>query len=507
MPEKYDTLKRLREIDERRQRLYSGGLVPPQAVDAEEALLGAMLIDKGSQNRAFSMIGPRTSDDSPFYREGNSLIYFAMLSLADRQEGIDLLTVKNELLRMNALDKVRCGSHPADGGHGYFDGVDALVYLTTHSLVTTVNVESYIRTILDKHMRRKIIEISERGKLAAYDNAGELLGADIADWQMNDLMDAVTDREQTGAKHARAAWDELWKEIQTPAPDGMRGIPTGIFAFDDMMGGIRFGEETVVAALTSRGKTAFATQVAREHMDRGGWVFVTSLETKATKLLLRILAAEMGIENRALERGDLSTQEFVDVKQAIQRLKGLPLYIDDSGSRTPFDIRTELRRVASKQKGQGLVIFDYLQLIGGVGKFESREREVTTVNRQLRAMVKDFDVANLTLSQFNRGAKDDREPSMSDLRESGAIEQDARSIIFLHYPYRNEDPVVRRVEPVALILAKNDGGQVGKVECDFHKHLCRFTEHGSTLDSVAMRRQGLTSVQPIAGPEVTEDAF
>lgn len=462
----------LRSWAELYEKLSPTGLLPPQCVDLEEALLGACMIDKSSANRAFSIIGPRNADTTPFYHNNNSFIWFAMTALAERGEPIDLMTVKNQL----SLD----GKLEAVGGPAY------LVELTS-KVVTTVNVESYSRIVLEKYVAREIIRICEESKLRAFE--GELDALTLLDEMQGHLVDVGTIRGRKGIRHATQAYDELWRYMQTPPENGIRGIPTGIHDFDEMMGGIRLSEQTLLGALTSRGKTALAIQIARENLDRGGWVAVFSLETGAAKLLIRVLAAELGIENTALDRGELSSAQWLDVKEAMKRLKHLPLYIDDSGSRTPFDIRTELRRIAGKQKGPGLVIVDYLQLVDGQGRFDSREREVTTVSRQLRALWKDFEVAGLPLIQFNRRAGDDRDLDMRDLRESGALEQDTRAAIFINYPYRKDAVVIPRVETVSLALVKNDGGPLGKVECDFHKHLCRFTEHGWMEDSVGRRRR------------------
>lgn len=469
----------VQRISEMQERLAPRGLVPPQVVDLEESLLGAMMIDKSSANRAMIVIGRRTEDSQPFYRDAHWLIYRAMLSLEEDKEPIDLLTVKQRLDREGVLGNIL--------GLSGATGAAYLVELTS-KVVTTVNVESYARIIVEKSLARDLIMLCEEVKLRAFE--GELDTFNLLD-ETDLSLQALRQVRVTGKglKHAGRGWEDLWKEIQTPNPTGIRGLPFGVPDLDTMSGGCEYGEQIVLAAGSSRGKTQFAVHFARNTLiNRNEGVAIFSLETTERKILRRFLIADSGVDRSVINHGNTDTkQTWLDLRHSIEAQKKLPLYIDDNGLRTTFDIRAELRKISSKQK-IGLVIVDYLQLVDPTGKFETREREVTAISRQLRAIWKEFGVVGCVLSQFNRQQNDDREPTLNMLRESGAIEQDARKVVFLHYPYRKDDPVVKDVERIALILAKNDDGPIGSIDVDFHKHLGRFTEPNGMLDLIDQNR-------------------
>jgi len=472
----------LKSYSELYDRLSPLGLIPPQAVGLERSLLGAMLIDRGSAIRAMSVLGPPAGKDeeSPFYRESNRTLYSAMFSLFQRQEPVDLMTVRPELKRMGITTDPKVEA----------EWVSFMVALTTE-VVTTVNVESYAKVILEKFLKRQLIRLCEEIKLRGFEDAEDA-------FQLQETLMLYTTQlgqirhNKKGLKHVAEAWNTLWKDMATPPESGVRGLSLGIDSFDEMADCLLPGLQVIIAAQTSRGKTALAVQLIRDALDKGLAVYVFSLETTAERLLLRMLIADTGYDKDMLMRGEMpSAADWVKVREKIDELKKLPLYIDDSGARTPFDIRNEIQRISSRSEKPGLVVVDYLQLVTAVGKHGTREQEVTSISRDLRAIWKDFNVVGCVLAQFNRKAGDDKEPTLSDIRESGAVEQDARVVIFLHYPYRKDEVVIPRVETVRVILAKNTDGPVGSIECDFHKHLCMFTEKGGTIDAIGRRKREL----------------
>ncbi len=459
----------LRSFSELLERASGSGLVPPQAVEIEQSLLGAMMIDKVAANRVMEVLGDRTLEDSPFYREGHTAIYRAMIDLDSKSEPIDLLSVTGRLRLNGTLEDI--------GGPAY------LVELTS-KVVTTANVEAHARMLLEKFLARELIRTCEEVKLRAFvgeDDTFELL--DMAESSLFRLSETRHRRSFLRMdKLAHEAIENL--EHIRDHHSSTTGVASGLTDLDEMTGGWQKTDLIILAARPSQGKTALALTLARnaalnpirEHRVP---VAVFSLEMGAQQLVLRMLCSEAQVDMQAARKGRLSNEDWKKVSHAIGRLHDAPIFIDDTAGITPLELRAKCRRLKATEN-IGMVIVDYLQLMEVSRSMDSREREISTISRSLKALGKELNIPVIALSQLNRGveSRTDKRPMLSDLRESGAIEQDADIVMFIYRPetygienYEDGRPTEGTAE---VIIGKQRNGPIGDVRVAFRGNVGRF---------------------------------
>jgi replicative DNA helicase len=399
------------------------GKIPPQSKELEEAVLGAVMLEKAAFDTVIEILKPEC-----FYVDAHQRIYKAMQSLAAKNSPIDLLTVVEELKKTSELDIV--------GGPYYITKL-------TNFVVSSANIETHCRIVLQKFIQRELIRIS-----------GEIIGDAYEDsTDVFDLLDeAETKLFEITNNHLRKNFDSidqvLVKTIQRiedmrNKQEDVTGVPSGFASLDRVTYGWQKSDLVILAARPSVGKTAFALNLARNaalHPTKPTAIAFFSLEMSAGQLVQRILSAESEIWLEKIARGKMEDHEMQQLyKKGIQRLSTAPIFIDDSAALNIFELRAKCRRLVQKH-GVGLVIIDYLQLMSGTSENRNtnREQEISTISRNLKGLAKELDIPIIALSQLSREVEKRKEgnkmPQLSDLRESGAIEQDADLVMFLYRP-------------------------------------------------------------------------
>ncbi|MBS1753131.1 MAG: replicative DNA helicase [Ferruginibacter sp.] len=445
------------------------GKVPPQAKDLEEAVLGAIMLEKGAFDTVVEILKPEC-----FYVDANQRIYRAMQGLATKNLPIDLLTVVEELKYREELDIV--------GGPFY-------VTKLTNSVVSSANIEAHSRIILQKFIQRELIRIS-----------GEIIGDAYED--STDVFDMLDEAEgklfEITNNHLRKNFDTidtvLVKTIQRiedmrNRQEDITGVPSGFASLDRITYGWQSTDLIVLAARPSVGKTAFALNLARSaalHATKPTAVGFFSLEMSSSQLVQRILSAESEIRLEKIARGKLEEHEMTQLyKNGIEKLSKAPIFIDDTAALNIFELRAKCRRLKNKHN-VGLIIIDYLQLMSGAGdnRNVNREQEISRISRDLKSLAKELQIPIIALSQLSREVEKRKEgakiPQLSDLRESGAIEQDADMVMFLYRPEyyeitSNEHGDNNKGETYVKI-AKHRNGSLDNVKLKALLHIQKFIE-------------------------------
>src|SRR3954470_12766907 len=431
------------------------GKVPPQAKDLEEAVLGAIMLEKGAFDAVVEILKPEA-----FYVDGHQRIYKAMQSLANKSQPIDILTVVEELRMREELDLV--------GGPYY-------VTKLTNAVVSSANIEAHSRIVLQKFIQRELIRISGEIISDAYEDSTDVF----------DLLDQAESKiYEVTSTHLRNSYETidsvLVKTIQRIEDlrhknEDITGVPTGFAALDRITYGWQSTDLIILAARPSVGKTAFALNLARNaalHPTKSTPVAVFSLEMSAAQLVQRILSAESEIWLEKIARGKLEEHEYQQLhKRGITRLERAPIFIDDTAALNIFEFRAKARRLVNKHH-VGLIIIDYLQLMSGSGdRNGNREQEISTISRNLKALAKELNIPIIALSQLNRAVetrKESKIPVLADLRESGAIEQDADMVLFIYRPesyeiYTNEQGESTKGE-THIKIAKHRNGSLETIK-------------------------------------------
>jgi replicative DNA helicase len=446
------------------------GKVPPQAKDLEEAVLGAIMLEKSAFDTVIEILKPEC-----FYVEAHQRIYRAMQSLANKSQPIDILTVAEELKSKEELEMV--------GGPYY-------VTKLTNAVVSAANIEAHARIILQKFIQRELIRIS-----------GEIIGDAYED--STDVFDLLDDAEsklfEITNNHLRKNFDTidsiLVKTIQRIEDlrhknEEVTGVPSGFTHLDKVTYGWQNTDLIILAARPAVGKTAFALNLARNaamHPTKPTGVALFSLEMSAGQLVQRILAAESEIWLEKIARGKLEEHEMKQLyARGIQRLAQAPLFIDDTPALNIFELRAKCRRLKNKHN-IGMIIIDYLQLMSGTseGRTSNREQEISNISRNLKGLAKELNVPIMALSQLSRaveqrGAKEgSRVPQLSDLRESGAIEQDADMVMFLYRPEYYDVTTSAEGENIKGLtevkIAKHRNGSLETIKLKALLHIQKFT--------------------------------
>ena len=433
------------------------GKIPPHDIEAEQAILGSMLTDKDAVISAIEVL-----KEDMFYRDDNKTIYSAILSLYAKAEPIDIITVKAELVSIGMFEKV--------------GGLEYLVALP-EKVPTTANVEKYIRIVEEKAMLRSLIKYANEMVALGYDETEEVDSImEIAEKKIFDLSQKKNQRGYTSIKDVLV---ESFAELERlyNQKGAITGVPTGFADLDSRTSGFHKSDLVIIAARPAMGKSAFAINIATNAaLQANVPVIIFNLEMSKEQVGNRILCSEAMVDSNKVRTGKIEEEEWVKLATASGRLSEAPIYIDDTPGITVTEIRAKCRKL-KMEKGIGLVVIDYLQLVQGSGKKNSsREQEISEISRSLKILAKELEVPVIALSQLSRAAeqrKEDHRPMLSDLRESGAIEQDADIVIFLYRDdYYNENSEKKNVAEV--ILAKHRGGSTGTVELAWLGNYTKF---------------------------------
>jgi replicative DNA helicase len=429
--------------------------VLPHNAEAERTVLGAVLLDNAAFNAAAEVL---TRDD--FYREAHRRIFDAMAALAERSQPIDLVTLKDELVRGSSLESV--------GGATYLGGLlDGLPRVT--------NVEQWSRIIKEKSVLRNLIHAGNRIVQSAYEAEDE--ASVILDQAEKTIFDIAERRIRQGFVGIREIVKESFRTIDqlSQSREMVTGIPTGFVDIDEMTSGLQRGDLVIVAARPAMGKTSFCLNLAQNASLRAGeTVGIFSLEMSKEQLVLRMLCSDARVDAHRLRTGNLQEKDWARLAKAYADLSGSRIFIDDSATLTPLEMRAKCRRLKAEH-GLGMLVVDYLQLMSGSGKVENRQQEISSISRSLKGLAKELSVPVVALSQLSRApeARTDRRPQLADLRESGALEQDADVVMFI---YREEEhkPTDENRGIAEIIIGKQRNGPTGSRRLAFIKEFTRF---------------------------------
>ncbi len=445
------------------------GKLPPQALDLEEAVLGAMLIDRKGVDEVIDILQPES-----FYKTAHQYIFNAIYKLFHDSQPIDLLTVSASLRKDGKLDTV--------GGEFY------LVQLSQR-VASSAHIEFHARIILQKFIQRSLIRISNEIIETAYEDSTDVF--DLLDEAESKLYDVTQGNIKNSSESARNLVIEAKTRIEEISKrEGLSGISTGFQKLDKLTSGWQPSDLIIIAARPGMGKTALTLSMARNiAVTKEIPVAFFSLEMSSVQLITRLISAETGLSSEKLRTGKLADHEWQQLNVKVTDLEKAPLYIDDTPSLSIFDLRAKARRLAS-QNAIKLIIVDYLQLMtaGSNNKLGNREQEISTISRNLKALSKELDIPVIALSQLSRAVETrggTKRPMLSDLRESGAIEQDADIVSFIYRPeYYNIDewddqehtPSQGQAE---LIIAKHRNGGLDNIRLKFISHLGKFEDMDS----------------------------
>ena len=427
----------------------------PHNLEAERTVLGAVLVDNQAFNSAAELL---TRED--FHRDAHRRIFEAMAVLAERSQPIDLVTLKDELVRESALEAVGGASYLA----ALLDGVPRIT-----------NVEHWSRIIKEKAVLRNLIHAGNRIVQSCFE--GEDEAATLLDLAEKSIFDIAEKRIRVGFASMREIVKESFRTIDqlSQSKDVVTGLATGFVDIDEMTSGLQKGELVIVAARPAMGKTSFCLNIAQHVAMRvGETVGLFSLEMSKEQLALRLLCADARIDAHRLRTGKLNEKDWARLAKAYHELGESRLFIDDSATISPLEMRAKCRRLKAEH-GLGLIIVDYLQLVTAAGRTENRQQELSAISRSMKGLAKELSCPVIALSQLSRApeARTDRRPQLSDLRESGAIEQDADIVMFI---FREEEykPSDENRGVAEIIIGKQRNGPTGSRKLAFIKEFTRF---------------------------------
>jgi len=422
------------------------GKIPPHDIEAEQAVLGSMLTDQDAVVDAIEILKPED-----FYRDDNRYIYEAILNLYNKSEPIDIITLKSEL--------ISTGKFEAVGGYEY-------IALLPDKVPLVSNAEKYMRIVEEKSILRKLIKASNDLMALGYEQNEEI--DTIMEQAEKKIFDIMQGKNQRGYSSLKDILVDTFAEIEKlyNQKEPITGIPTGFVDLDYKTAGLHKSDLVLIAARPAMGKSAFALNIASHAAIHAKVpVVIFNLEMSKSQLVNRILCSEAMVDSNKIRTGKIEENDWVKLATALGPLSEAPIYIDDTPGITVTEIRAKCRKL-KLEKNIGLIVIDYLQLIQGSGKRNSsREQEISEISRSLKILAKELDVPVIALSQLSRAAEQraDHRPMLSDLRESGAIEQDADIVMFLYRDdYYNPDSEKKNIAEV--IMAKHRAGSTGTVE-------------------------------------------
>jgi len=442
------------------------GKLPPQALDLEEAVLGAMMIDKKGIDDVIDILHPEA-----FYKESNQRIYKAIMILFETSQPVDLLTVSNQLKTQGDLD---------------FVGGDFYLINLTQKVSSSAHIEYHARIILQKYIQRRLITISNEIIQESYDETVDVF--DLLDDAESKLFEVTQGNLKKSSEDAQSLVSQALEKIQEiSSQEGMSGIQSGFTKIDDITSGWQPSDLVIIAARPGMGKTAFVMSMAKNiaiKFNKGVAIF--SLEMSSVQLITRMISSETNLPSDKLRRGNLLAHEWEQLSAKVKDLSLAPIFIDDTPSLSIFDLRAKARRLVS-QHDIKIIIIDYLQLMtsGTSNKTGNREQEISTISRNLKALAKELEVPVIALSQLSRAVETrggSKRPLLSDLRESGAIEQDADIVSFIYRPeyYKltewDDEERTNCEGQAEFIIAKHRNGGLDSIRLKFTGHLAQFSD-------------------------------
>jgi replicative DNA helicase len=434
---------------------FSSHKLPPQHIEAEQSILGGILIENEAINRVTEIL-----DADDFYREAHRKIFNALINLSERDEPADLITLTNELRKIDQLDSI--------GGASY---IASLI----DSVPTAANIQYYARIVKEKAILRKLIQTSTEIITQSYEDRGDVEG--FLDEAERSIFEISEKRVRPSfypireiVKESFATIEKLFKKKEL-----VTGVPSGFKELDRMTAGFQPSDLIIIAGRPSMGKTAFCLDVAEyAAINNKIPVAIFSLEMSKEQLVIRMLCSQAHVEGTRLRTGYLNESDWPKLTIAAGSLSESPIYIDDTAALSVLELRAKARRLKSDH-GLGMVIVDYLQLMKGRSRVESRQQEISEISRSLKALAKELNIPVIAVSQLSRKTEErtGNRPQLSDLRESGAIEQDADLILFIYrdevYNRSEDNPNRGKAE---VIIGKQRNGPIGKVDLAF---LDKFT--------------------------------
>ena len=433
--------------------------IPPQSIEAEQSVLGALLISSDALVRVSEILKPES-----FYRHAHGMLYKTILDVAGRGEPVDLVTITAELRKTQQLDAV--------GGYSYLMDLAA-------SIPTAANADYYARLVEEKAILRQLI--TGGTKVVELGYTQELSLDETIDEAERIIFDVAQGRRQSkDISHIKDILQETFETIEHryENQDNVMGYGTDYYDLDYMMSGLHPSDLIVLAARPAMGKTSFALNLAQNVAKLNELpVVVFSLEMSKEQLAQRLICAEARINAHRIKTGFLAETDWPKLTEAIGNLANAPIYIDDTPAITVMEVRGKARRLkALEKKDLGLIVIDYLQLMSASGKSDgNRVQEISQISRNLKALARELNVPIIALSQLSRAveSRTDKRPMLSDLRESGAIEQDADIVMFIYRDeYYNQESVDKNI--AEIIIAKHRNGPVGTVKLFFEKEFTRF---------------------------------
>jgi replicative DNA helicase len=453
------------------------GKIPPQALDFEEAVLGALMLEKNALTAVIDILQPEV-----FYKQAHQKIFKAIKNLFASTEPIDILTVSNKLKMEGELEEV--------GGAYYITQL-------TNRVASSANIEFHARILLQKYVQRELIRVSSETIKDAFEDGTDVF--ELLDKSEQQLFDISENNFRRESLDMQSLVRESIAEIEAAknSEGSLRGIPSGFTDLDRLTAGWQKSDLVVIAARPGMGKTAFALTVARNAAMAKRPVAVFSLEMSAVQLTTRLISSETEITSGKLKKGDLQDYEWEQLNTRVKSLVEAPIFIDDTPALSVFELRAKCRRLKEQHKIE-LIVVDYIQLMRSGDSAGNREQEISTISRSLKALAKELNVPVLILSQLNRSVETrggSRKPQLSDLRESGAIEQDADMVIFIYRPEyyditedEHGNDVTGRGE---IIIAKHRNGALDSVMLKFIGQFTKFVDdvpfdtYGQSLSSMA----------------------
>jgi len=440
--------------------------VPPHSIEAEQSLLGALLLDNQAFDRVADLI---TGED--FYRDDHRRIWRHIAKLIEANRPADVITVNESVDASEDKEKT--------GGAAY---LGALAQNTPSAL----NIRRYAELVRERSVQRRLAQVATGIAEDALNPAGREVGQllDEAESKIFQIAESGARRDQ-GLLEIKPVLARVFEKIDhlyhRDNPSDVTGVPSGYVDLDKMTSGLQPGDLIIVAARPSMGKTALALNIA-EHVavDNGLPVAIFSMEMSATQLAMRMLGSIARVDQHKMRTGKLSDKEWGDLSEAMAKLHETPIYIDEGGALTALEVRARARRLKRQYSKLGLIVIDYIQLMAASSQGENRATEISEISRSLKAMSKELDVPVIALSQLNRAVdqRPDRRPVMSDLRESGAIEQDADVILFIYREvvYKPDLPEDQRAI-AEVVIGKQRNGPIGTVKMTFLGQFTRFENY------------------------------
>jgi replicative DNA helicase len=427
----------------------------PSSVESERSILGAILLDNALCNQAIEML--RREE---FFLDSHRKIYTKMISLAERVMPIDFVTLTDELRRAGEFEQVGGATYIAS----LIDGVPR-----------TDTIEHYARIVKSKAMLRRMISASNQIIALCLDEEEETMT--IVDKAEQMIFQIAEDRIRQGFQYIGDVAERRLEQIEQMAgrPEMITGVPTGFTDFDRLTSGLQRQDLVILAARPSMGKTALALNIAQYAAKNGSVIGIFSLEMSNEQLVSRLLCSEARVDAHRLRTGYLNREEWAKLADALRRVTEMQIYLDDTPGQGVLEMRAKSRRLKAEH-GLDLLIVDYLQLMTGRGRIESRQQEVSQISREMKGLAKELDIPVIALSQLSRAPETrggDHKPQLSDLRESGAIEQDADLVCFI---YREEvyNPTDENRGIAELIVGKQRNGPTGQLQLAFLKEFTRF---------------------------------